>query len=425
MVKIVFDSCYCSKHIIKINRMPYFQFQIDELIIKFLNGTITPDENIGLINWINDSEGNKQIFENITNKEWVAIELDKINEFDENAGWGTISSSLKQSERLNKRKDKKWYQFAAAATIMFALSIGSWFYLQNVKRIPSQNLSQKVRFGKEFKPPKSNNAILTLSDGREIILKNSAKDKKITVAGVEVTETKDGQVIYKVKNRDDNNVIIQNTLAVPRGSKPLQLVLVDGTKVWVNTGSSVIFPSKFIGVDRKVKMTGEVFFEVAKNKHMPFKVMANGVETEALGTQFNINAYSDEPNTKITLIEGSIKVEKRKNKLLIGSLIVKPNQQVIAEDRLSLTNTANISETMAWRNGQFYFEGANIKTIMNQISKWYNVDIEYKGNIDYSLVLKISKDVPMSELLKIMELTDLVRFKVEGKKIIVMEYEKK
>jgi transmembrane sensor len=202
-------------------------------------------------------------------------------------------------------------------------------------------------------------------------------------------------------------------------------VLSDGTEVWLNTGSSLTYPSKFVGIDRTVKMTGEVFFDVAKNPTMPFKVIANGIETRALGTQFNINAYSDEPMSKITLIEGSIKVVSKKSNNQIDYLIVKPGQQVLGADRLQLIDNANLDEVMAWKNGQFYFEGANIRTIMGQISKYYNVNIEYKEDIRYSFVMKTSRTVPVSELLKIMELTDLVRFKIDGNKIIVMGNKKK
>jgi transmembrane sensor len=311
-----------------------------------------------------------------------------------------------------------------AAVVLFALSIGFWFYKTPDKIIPDQNLSQKERFGAEIRPPEINQAILTLSNGKKIIVQNDPKKELIIHAAALTLKTNDGNIIYKDRINSKKEVLAQNTLAVPKGSKPLQLLLADGTMTWINAGSSLTFPSEFIGKERKVSMTGEVFFKVAKNKHMPFKVNANGTETEALGTQFNINAYADQPNTKITLVEGSIRVEKRVSKLLIGSLIVKPNQQVIAEKELTLIKEANIEETTAWRDGQFYFEGADIKVVMNQISKWYDLDVAYRGTINSSFVMKISKDVPLSELLKIMEMTDLVRFKLEGKKIIVMSYTK-
>jgi transmembrane sensor len=404
--------------------MPNIEPQIDELIIKFLNKTLDNSERIVLEEWINAFDANKKIFENLTDKEWVATELEKIYEFDENAGWETIATSL-NPKRGDSPTRQYWYKWVAAAVVLITVGSGYWSYMFNGSHEVDKNLSQEQRFGKDIEAPESNKAILTLADGRKIVLEDSSKGKLVTEGDVEVTKTEDGQIIYKGKKENINNVVNENTLFVPKGSKPVRLLLADGTEVWLNTGSSLTYPSKFVGVDRKVKMTGEVFFEVAKNPAMPFKVMANGIETRALGTQFNINAYSDEAAAKITLVEGSIKVERKRNKGVGDNLIVKPGQQVVGGAHLKLIENVNIEEVMAWKNGQFYFGGANIKTIMNQISKYYNVDVEYKGDINYSFVMKIARTVPISELLKIMELTDLVRFKIDGNKITVLEYTKK
>lgn len=408
---------------IKVKIMSNLQYQIDELILKFRNGTITPNEHSVLMGWINKSKVNREIFENLTNKEWITDELDKMYEFEENAGWDTIVASLKHSKRVAQRKRKKRFQMVAAV-LLVALGIGLLFYKTPDQTIPDRNLSQKERFGAEIMPPETNQAILTLSNGKKIIVRNDPKRELIIRVADLTLKTDDGRIVYKDNTNPGKETVTQNTLFVPGGSKPLQLILADGTKTWINGGSSLTFPSQFIGTERKIKMTGEVFFKVAKNKHLPFRVMANGTETEALGTQFNINAYADQSNTKITLVEGSIKVEKRASKLLVTSLIVKPNQQVVAEKGLTLIKETNIEEITAWRDGQFYFEGADIKAVMNQISKWYNVDVVYKGTVTSSFVMKIAKDVPLSEILKIMEMTDLVRFKREGNKIIVMSYAK-
>lgn len=405
--------------------MSNIQPQIDELIIKFLNGSLESSEHNVLDDWINASDTNKNLFENLTDKEWVANELEKVYEFDENAGWETISTSL--NPKMKDRRIKSyWFKWAAAAVILIAFGGGYWSYMRNgFHEQLARNMSQEERFGKNIKAPESNKAILTLADGSKIVLEDSSNGKLVTEGDVEVSKTEDGQIIYKGKKENGANMLNFNTLYVPKGSKPVRLLLADGTEVWLNTGSSLTYPSKFVGLDRKVKMTGEVFFDVAKNPAKPFIVMANGVETQALGTQFNINAYSDEAVTKITLVEGSIKVERKKNGTLADNLIVKPGQQVLGGDHLKLIDNANIDEVMAWKNGWFYFEGANIKTIMKQISKYYNVDIEYKGDVNYSFVMKVSRTEPISELLKIMELTDLVRFKIDENKITVIEYNRK
>jgi transmembrane sensor len=399
--------------------------QLDELIIKFLKGTLDSTEHIVLEKWIDASETNKQKFENLTDQKWVTAELSKIYEFDENAGWETIATSLNPNDGVSSMR-QNWYRWIVAAVVIMALGTGYWSYLvKNTADELGKNLTQLQRFGKDIKAPVSSKAILILADGRKIVLEEASKGELVSEGDVVVTKSEDGQIIYKGKKENGSNAVIENVLSVPRGSKPVRLVLADGTEVWLNTGSSLTFPSKFVGVDRKVKMTGEVFFDVAKNPAKPFKVIANGIETKALGTQFNINAYVDEPMAKITLIEGSIKVERKKNSGEIENILVKPGQQVLLADHLKLMDSVNLDEVMAWKNGQFYFEGANTKTIMSQISRYYNVEVEHKDDIKYSFVMKIGRTVPVSELLKIMELTDLVHFKIDGNKITVTENNKK
>lgn len=400
--------------------MSSIQPPIDELIIKFLNGTLDGNERGTLDKWIATSDANAKIFENLTNKKWVSGELGKMYSIDKNAGWNTIVTALNSEVKINSNKHF-WYKWVAAAIIVMALGSGYWSYIMNNSDF---NQTPLEHFAIDVQAPATNKAILTLADGTKIVLEEASNGKLVAEGDVQVTKTEEGKIIYEDSKNNGSSIVNENTLFVPRGSKPVQLVLSDGTKVWLNTGSSLTYPSKFVGVDRKVKMIGEVFFDVAKNPAMPFKVIANGIETQALGTQFNINAYSDEPMAKITLIEGSIKVERKKSNNEKDHLIVKPGQQVLGADHLKLIDNANLEEVMAWKNGQFHFEGANIRTIMGQISKFYNVDVEYRDDVKYSFVMKSSRSVPVSELLKVLELTDLVHFKIEGNKIIVLANKK-
>jgi ferric-dicitrate binding protein FerR (iron transport regulator) len=166
-------------------------------------------------------------------------------------------------------------------------------------------------------------------------------------------------------------------------------------------------------------ITGEAYFEIKKNASMPFIVkQANkDAEVRVLGTHFNINTYDDEAFMKITLLEGKVDVSANHNHLLL-----KPGEQAqVSSSVLKKSGDINISEVMAWKNGTFYFDGDDIKTIMRQVEKWYNVEIIYQDDINYSFVAKISRDVNASQLFKILELTDLVHFKIEGNKITVMK----
>jgi len=190
--------------------------------------------------------------------------------------------------------------------------------------------------------------------------------------------------------------------------------------VWINVGSSLTYPTAFTGKERKVKITGEAYFEVAHNAGVPFIVQHNGLTVSVLGTHFNVNTYEDEAAERVTLLEGSVRVNK--NSL---SQLLKPGQQARINNNgindIKVLNDVNIDEVMAWKDGKFRFgENTDIGTIMRQISRWYNVDIEYKGSVNQRFWGSISKDVNVSQVLKILEATGGVKFKVEGNKIIVM-----
>ena len=214
--------------------------------------------------------------------------------------------------------------------------------------------------------------------------------------------------------------VTYNTLNVPRGSKPLGLTLSDGSQVWLNVGSSLTYPTAFTGKERKVRITGEAYFEIAHNANMPFIVQHNDVMVSVLGTHFNVNTYEDEADERITLLQGLVQVSK--NSL---SQLLKPGQQAKINhnetNEIKVLDDVNVDEVMAWKEGKFKFgENTDIGTIMRQISRWYDVDIVYKGSINQRFWGSISKDVNVSRVLKILEATGGVKFKVEGNKIIVM-----
>ena len=196
------------------------------------------------------------------------------------------------------------------------------------------------------------------------------------------------------------------------------MVLADGSKVWLNAASSLRFPAAFTGKERKVELMGEGYFEVAKNASMPFKVEVNGMEVEVLGTHFNINSYNDEPAIRTTLLEGSVKINKNNTTSLL-----KPGQQaeVNSAGEVRIINDAGIDEAVAWKNGKFQFDRADIYAVMRQIARWYDVDIEYKGAaIRSHFGGTISRNVNLSQVLNMLHLTGEVKCEVNGKKIMVM-----
>lgn len=312
-----------------------------------------------------------------------------------------------------KRIINLWVRMAAAAVVILVISGVSYWILTKENKgkvIASAGPSEKS----EAILPGGNHAILTMADGSTILL-DSIQNGHIH-QGNAIINKQTGLLIYngQLSSNSGTNVAY-NTLTTPRGGQ-YQVVLPDGSKVWLNASSSLYFPTAFIGKQRDVELTGEAYFEVAKNKEKPFHVKVNGMQIEVLGTHFDVNAYADEDDIKTTLLEGSVKIER-------GSIsgLLKPGQQGVLEKKNNdlEIKKANMDEVIAWKNGLFQFDGADIKTIMREIGRWYDVDIIYAAKVPVrSFEGKISRDAQLSDVLKILELSN-VKFDVEGKKIIV------
>jgi transmembrane sensor len=193
--------------------------------------------------------------------------------------------------------------------------------------------------------------------------------------------------------------------------------LSDGTDVWLNAASSITFPTAFTGKERKVTVTGEVYFEVAKNKAKPFKVIANEAEIQVFGTHFNVNAYADEPATQTTLLEGSVKITRGSS-----TAMLEPGQQATLNKsgQMSIVEDADIEMVMAWKNGFTSFKSADIQSIMRQVSRWYNVDVYYEGNIpERKFTGDISRNANLSQLLRLLEVSK-IHFTIEKNRLTVI-----
>jgi transmembrane sensor len=255
-----------------------------------------------------------------------------------------------------------WFRYAAAIIILFGMGAYLW-NAQNHSNTITQTESRPL---KNDVLPGGQRAILKLADGREIILDSAANGQLATENGSEVIK-KDGQIVYGA-SRLINTAITYNTMSTPKGGQ-YQLTLIDGTKVWLNAASSITYPTVFNQNTREVKITGEAYLEVAKNKSKPFIVKTSSHEVTVLGTSFNINNYSDEPNSKISLVNGSVKVNEK---------LLRPGQAFINGKIIA----TNIEQDVAWKNGVFDFNNLNAEQAMRQLARWYGVDIKFEGNIN-------------------------------------------
>ncbi|MVT08195.1 FecR family protein [Chitinophaga tropicalis] len=303
----------------------------------------------------------------------------------------------------------------AAAIISAVVTVG--FYRFFFHPSPDISSEKKVvqRSGKVVNPG-GNKAVLTLADGSEIVLDSTKNGILSSRNGVEVKQTKQGQVLYSCMLSSSKAGVSRNTISTPVGGQ-YQIVLDDGTRVWLNAASSLRFPVRFDGDERAVEVSGEVYFEVAKNKEKPFKVSFNGNTVTVLGTHFNVMAYNDEAKSKVTLLEGAIRISNH-----TGQNLLKPGMQALVGDSNSIITTrkANLEEAVAWKNGYFVFENENIQSIMRKVTRWYDVTVVYQGNMtgkEFSGTISRFEDV--SEVLDMLELTETIHFNLQGRRITV------
>lgn len=271
--------------------------------------------------------------------------------------------------------------------------------------------------------PGTNKAILGLGNGKKIFLDDALKGTIAKEAGIIINKNKNGEVIYTatgITQAGPNQVTTLNTITTPSGGQ-WHMILSDGTNVWLNSGSTITYPCKFKDDSRTVTLTGEAYFEVAKDKARPFHVKTAGQDIEVLGTHFNVNAYNDEPNTKTTLFEGSIRVSDRNEEKLI-----KPGEQSVftnsLQPSLKIEKDADVDEAIAWKNGYFQFNNENVESIMRKISRWYDVDIAYNGDFSqmrFGGIISRSKNI--RDVLNLMQSSGSIKFNIEGRRITVVK----
>ncbi len=321
--------------------------------------------------------------------------------------------SYEYSEEVDISSRQLWAKIAVAAALILAIGIYWWSGIRETNKMAMKNNMQLTPVADL--PPGGNKAILTLGDGSNIILDSAGNGNLASQGNTNITKSGTGQLIYKSNNKAAE-AVVYNTVTTPKGGQ-YHIVLPDGSKVWLNAASSLRFPTSFVGKDRRVEITGEVYFEVAHNAKMPFIVKANETEIAVLGTHFNVMAYADEKVMKTTLLEGSVKVSKAGKSAMLA-----PGQQArlsTSSENIRVLDNIDTDKEMAWKTGYFQFEDDNLESIMRQVSRWYDVDITYEGNASREhFTGRLPRNANVSKVLKILSLSG-VKFRIEGKSIIV------
>lgn len=332
--------------------------------------------------------------------------------------YGQLKPSFTEGNQTGAliRPMRSYLKYAAVAAVLLFVSAALYFYMRPGQTVGNMNLT--AQHENNDVRPGGNKAILTLADGSEISLTDAADGKLASQSGITITKTQDGALIYEIGKASPGAAAQYNTISTPAGGQ-YQVNLPDGSKVWLNAMSSLKYPTLFGRTDRKVTLSGEAYFEIAKDQQRPFTVVSNGAgkaqEVTVLGTHFNINSYTDEAATKTTLLEGSVKVSSGTN-----AKTLKPGQQSAVSDQI-LISEVDVNQALDWKNNSFYFVDENIRTIMRRLSRWYDIDVVYEGKVpEFGFGAEISRGKRLSEVLKALETTEKVHFKIEGRRVTVM-----
>lgn len=401
---------------------------IEELFRRYLDNSCTPEEIRSLFQYFGNEENEVELRRLIRQQLEAKADLDishqKSKENLLNDVFLKIKEAINKDEKVNHSRvipfyRNKWFRASAAAVFVFLLSGTAFLLLRQDKSANIAVHENEIHEPGDIVPGK-NNATLTLDDGTTILLDSAANGTLAQQGNTDVLKI-NGQIAYQKKDgKALNTKPVYNTVTTANGNQ-YQLVLTDGTKVWLNAASSIRFPASFMGNERKVEITGEVYFEVAKNAKKPFKVIVKNQtgpaeEIEVLGTHFNVNAYSEEPDIKTTLLEGSVKIKHED----VVQMLTPGQQAKLTSNGISLNNDVDLQQVMAWKNGYFLFNSTDLYTLMRQVARWYNVEVEFEGKISGdSFSGKISRDVPLSQFMKVLELND-VHVKREGRKVVII-----
>jgi transmembrane sensor len=387
--------------------------EVQKLVDKYLHNTATAEETEKLFQWYR-TEMN-------ADSQWN-FDLDE----DEENLKSFIFSQIEVPESTDNqfKPQRKYYSLVAAASVLFFIASALYFFLRT-----DYNITDPIPVKVVVNPvvndiqPGGIKAILTLSDGKKIVLDDSQNGVVINQGGIKIHKNSEGVIEYTLSNSSNEQRVNQkqetqlvyNIIQTPVGGK-FQLNLADGSKVWLNSASSLRFPVFFAGDTREVELKGEAYFEVSKNEHKKFSVRSGNQTVEVLGTHFNINAYSDEPSITTTLIEGAVRVIELNSK---KSQILKPGEQSKVDSDIRIQRK-DIQAELAWKDGYFYFENASIETVMRQLGRWYGITARYESELpEHHFEGAIATNLTLLEVLEILQKSN-IHFRLEGKEVVVM-----
>ena len=402
--------------------------RISELLLKFHRGSLSPEEKAELDQWQAAMPGNRQLFLELTEEAWLKSQVEEMESFAETPVREKIEARMPDVFAVQPAQKtataqsgsvpviplrRRWPRLVAAAGILALAGIGAWWIIQTRLR-PAINIRAKA----DISAPAGSRTTLTLGNGKQIALDSVPAGSLAMQGGAAVAKRDSAALSYKAITETNGRApVLYNTLTTARGGQT-QVTLADGSRVWLNTASSLKFPTVFTGAERVVDLTGEAYFEITPHPGRPFIVYVNGSRVEVLGTHFNIMAYSDEEDQQTTLLEGAVRVSKGS-----ASHILQPGQQAVLDNRkstLSINKDVDVEEVLAWKNGLFEFNSLDIQAVLRQVSRWYNVNVVFAGlppSGHFSGI--VSRTSNVSDVLRILEQAN-IHYTLSGNQITVL-----
>lgn len=399
--------------------------RLTDLFNKYLSESCTDKElqELSVLLLAKENAGQVDV---LLQRAWDKMEINA--EMPEETANEILNKIFSHKPKAEIKRIYPWKRWVAAAAVLVAMV--SVTHLLTTRKEKHDIAGTQTTSNQDVAAPNKSKATITLSDGSVVSLDDAKAGKVAQQGSVNVTKTADGKIVYSGLTSE----IAYNTLSNPRGSLVIDMTLSDGSHVWLNSGSSITYPVSFVDKERKVTMTGEAYFEVAPlipkggQGKIPFIVEKGEMKVEVLGTHFNVNAFDDEDEIKVTLLEGSVAVNNSTKKS-----IIKPGQQARLRpfgsaqgpstgsgQDIQILNNVDVDQVMAWKNGMFEFSNTELPVIMRQVSRWYDVTVKYEGNPNNSKFGGgLSRNLPLNNVLKLLEANGL-KFKTEGKNITVI-----
>lgn len=399
-------------------------FVIASLISRSQQGLLTAGEQAELDAWIAASDGNRQLWMELNDPDAQQQNVRAMAQFDEAGALERFLSGKPASTNVYRMRFPHKWKWAAAVMVL-ALGVSSYFVFIHKEKSITRMSWNTPRYDVA---PGKNGAILTLSDGSQVVLDSMGDGKIATQNGTEVL-LNNNELVYDATAATGEAA--RNTISTPKG-RQYHVTLPDGTEVWLNAASSIEYPVAFKGEERRVKISGEVYFDVTNRSWQPFIVETEQMKVEVLGTSFNINAYTNEQTIQTTLLTGAVKVTpvsnepsgtataKIRHKVLVPgqtAVLSKPHAQT--EASLTVTESIDPGKITAWKNGLFNFDGMDLFSVMRQLERWYNIEVRYVGSPENVLFKgKMHRNTNLSDVLKVLKTMD-VDFELKGNVLFV------